>query len=382
MTGRTPRVLIVAGEASGDLHAARLVNGVRRHHPEVRFYGIGGSEMRKAGVDILVDSAELAVVGLIEVLAQRKVIFGTLNRMRELLRSDPPDLLILTDYPDFNLRLAETAKNAGVKVLYYISPQVWAWRQRRVHKIRQIVDMMAVVFPFEADFYARHDVPVRYVGHPLAGEVHATADRGTLLAQFGLDPARLTLGLFPGSRRSEVRRLLPIILDSAERLKRRFPDLQFLLPLASTLAYDDLQPHLARHPDLNIVTVTDRTYDVMQACDAIITVSGTVTLEIALIGTPMVIINKLAWLTYQIVRHMVKLDHIGLCNIVAGEALVPELIQHQARPEKIAGEIGRMLEDEGYRQSLRNKLSRVRTLLAQPPEQGDISELALEMLQT
>ncbi|HID48643.1 MAG TPA: lipid-A-disaccharide synthase, partial [Chromatiales bacterium] len=131
MTGRTPRVLIVAGEASGDLHAARLVNGVRRHHPEVRFYGIGGSEMRKAGVDILVDSAELAVVGLIEVLAQRKVIFGTLNRMRELLRSDPPDLLILTDYPDFNLRLAETAKNAGVKVLYYISPQVWAWRQRR-----------------------------------------------------------------------------------------------------------------------------------------------------------------------------------------------------------------------------------------------------------
>ena len=382
MTGRTPRVLIVAGEASGDLHAARLVNGVRRHHPEVRFYGIGGSEMRKAGVDILVDSAELAVVGLIEVLAQRKVIFGTLNRMRELLRSDPPDLLILTDYPDFNLRLAETAKNAGVKVLYYISPQVWAWRQRRVHKIRQIVDMMAVVFPFEADFYARHDVPVRYVGHPLAGEVHATADRGTLLAQFGLDPARLTLGLFPGSRRSEVRRLLPIILDSAERLKRRFPDLQFLLPLASTLAYDDLQPHLARHPDLNIVTVTDRTYDVMQACDAIITVSGTVTLEIALIGTPMVIINKLAWLTYQIVRHMVKLDHIGLCNIVAGEALVPELIQHQARPEKIAGEIGRMLEDEGYRQSLHNKLSRVRTLLAQPPEQGDISELALEMLQT
>ncbi|HID50013.1 MAG TPA: lipid-A-disaccharide synthase, partial [Chromatiales bacterium] len=270
----------------------------------------------------------------------------------------------------------------GIPVFYYISPQVWAWRQRRVHKIRQIVDMMAVVFPFEADFYARHDVPVRYVGHPLAGEVHATADRGTLLAQFGLDPARLTLGLFPGSRRSEVRRLLPIILDSAERLKRRFPDLQFLLPLASTLAYDDLQPHLARHPDLNIVTVTDRTYDVMQACDAIITVSGTVTLEIALIGTPMVIINKLAWLTYQIVRHMVKLDHIGLCNIVAGEALVPELIQHQARPEKIAGEIGRMLEDEGYRQSLRNKLSRVRTLLAQPPEQGDISELALEMLQT
>lgn len=372
--------MIVAGEASGDLHAARLVAGVRRSHPEIRFYGIGGSEMRKAGVDILVDSAGLAVVGLFEVLAHRKVIFGALNRMRDLLRNEPPDLLILTDYPDFNLRLAGTAKQAGVKVLYYISPQVWAWRQRRVHKIREIVDMMAVVFPFEAEFYARHDVPVRYVGHPLADEVHASADRDSLLRQFGLDPDRPTAGLFPGSRQSEVRRLLPIILDSAERLRRRFPDLQFLLPLASTLGPGDLQPHLARHPDLAIVTVTDRTYDVMQACDAIVTVSGTVTLEIALIGTPMVIINKLAWLTYQIVRHMVKLDHIGLCNIVAGEALVPELIQHQARPEKIAGEIGRMLEDKGYRQTLRDRLSRVRALLARPPERGDISDLTLEML--
>lgn len=375
------RVMIIAGEASGDLHAARLVTGVRKTHPEIHFFGIGGSAMRKAGVDILVDSSELAVVGLIEVLAQRKVIFGALNRMREMLHSDPPDLLILTDYPDFNLRLAQTAKQAGVKVLYYISPQVWAWRQGRVKKIRQIVDMMAVVFPFEADFYSSNQVPVRYVGHPLANEVHASADRITLLGEFGLDPAHPTLGLFPGSRKSEIRRLLPIILESAVRLKHQFPTLQFLLPIASTLTREELLPYLARYPELTVVTVADRPYDVMQACDAIVTVSGTVTLEIALIGTPMVIINKLAWLTYQIVRHMVKLEHIGLCNIVAAEPLVPELIQHAARPKRIADEIAHMLEDKSYQQELRNKLSQVRALLAQPPQQGDISDLTLEMLE-
>jgi lipid-A-disaccharide synthase len=374
------RVMIIAGEASGDLHAARLVNGVRKTHPEIRFYGIGGSEMRQAGVNILVDSSELAVVGLIEVLVHRKVIFAALNRMRELLHSDPPDLLILTDYPDFNLRLAQTAKDAGVKVLFYISPQVWAWRQGRVRKIRRIVDMMAVVFPFEADFYSRHQVPVRYVGHPLADEVHASADRTTLLRQFGLDSDCPVVGLFPGSRKSEIRRLLPIILNSAERLKRQFPDLQFLLPIASTLTGAELEPYLARHPALSVVTVAGRPYDVMQACDAIVTVSGTVTLEIALIGTPMVIINKLAWLTYQIVRHMVKLEHIGLCNIVAAEPLVPELIQHAARPKRIADEIARMLTDEDYQQGIRENLSRVRALLAQPPAQGDVSDLTLEML--
>jgi lipid-A-disaccharide synthase len=373
--------MIIAGEASGDLHAARLVTGVRKSHPEIHFFGIGGNAMRKAGVDILVDSSELAVVGLIEVLAQRKVIFGALNRMREMLHSDPPDLLILTDYPDFNLRLAQTAKQAGVKVLYYISPQVWAWRQGRVKKIRQIVDMMAVVFPFEADFYSSNQVPVRYVGHPLANEVHASADRTTLLGEFGLDPANPTVGLFPGSRKSEIRRLLPIILESAVRLKHQFPALQFLLPIASTLTREELQPYLARYPELTVVMVADRPYDVMQACDAIVTVSGTVTLEIALIGTPMVIINKLAWLTYQIVRHMVKLEHIGLCNIVAAEPLVPELIQHAARPKRIADEIARMLEDKSYQQELRNKLSQIQALLAQPPQQGDISDLTLEMLE-
>ena len=181
------RIMIVAGEASGDLHAAKLVKSVLTKKPDCYFYGIGGADMRAAGVNTLVDSSELAVVGIIEVLAHRKVIFGTLNQLRDLLKTDPPDLLVLTDYPDFNLRLAKTAKECGVKVLYYISPQVWAWRQGRVKTIRERVDMMAVVFPFEEEFYKKHNVPVRFVGHPLLGEVQPSKPRDELLQEYNLD---------------------------------------------------------------------------------------------------------------------------------------------------------------------------------------------------
>ena len=374
------RVMLVAGEASGDLHAAKLAAGVLAKRPDVQFFGIGGSEMRKAGVEVLIDSADLAVVGLIEVLAHRKVIFGALNRMRDLLRTDPPDLLILTDYPDFNLRLAKTAKERGIKVLYYISPQVWAWREGRVKTIRERVDMMAVVFPFEESFYQKHHVPVRYVGHPLYDEVVASADQNSLLQEFGLDPAKKTVGLFPGSRQSEIRRLLPIILAAAKRLKEKYPEVQFLLPIASTLKAEDFSSYLTGYHNLDIKKITDRSYDVMEACDAIVTVSGTVTLEIALLGKPMVIINKLAWLSFHIVKSMFKLDYIGLCNIVANERLVPELIQHDARPDKIVLEIERMLFDEPYRDAIKKKLSTVQRLLSQPPLQGDIVDLTLEML--
>lgn len=375
------RVMLVAGEASGDLHAAKLAAGVLAKRSDIQFFGIGGNEMRKAGVDVLIESADLAVVGLFEVLAHRKVIFGALNEMRELLRKEPPDLLILTDYPDFNLRLAQTATELGIRVLYYISPQVWAWREGRVKTIRERVDMMAVVFPFEEKFYQKHQVPVRYVGHPLSDEVSASAEQDTLLQEFGLDPANKTVGLFPGSRQSEIRRLLPIILKAARQLKQHHPELQFLLPIASTLSADDIQPYLVDFQELAIVMISDRSYDVMEACDAIITVSGTVTLEIALLGKPMVIINKLAWLSYHIVKRLFKLDYIGLCNIVANERLVPELIQHDAQPGKIAAEIEQMLFNEEYRNGIREKLSRIQSILAQPPQQGDVIDLTLEMLE-
>lgn len=373
------RVMIIAGEASGDLHAAKLVDKVKQRLPETRFFGIGGNAMRRAGVDILVDSAELAVVGLIEVLAHRKVIFGALNRMREILRQDPPDLLILTDYPEFNLRLARTAKECGVKVLYYISPQIWAWRQGRVKKIQQLVDKMAVVFPFEVDFYARHGVPVTYVGHPLANEVSASADRETLLREFGMDPERPVVGLFPGSRRSEIKRLLPIIIHSAERLKQQRPELQFIMPIASTLNPEVIRENMPDH-DLDIHYLEHRPYDAMQASDVIVTVSGTVTLEIALMGTPMVVINRVAWLTYQIVSRMLKIDHLALCNIVAQRRIVPERIQNDATPERIAADLLHMLDDENYRREIQQGLLEVRHKLEDDSHITDIATVTVEML--
>ncbi|MFO8025672.1 lipid-A-disaccharide synthase [Thiohalophilus sp.] len=371
--------MIIAGEASGDLHAARLVEGVKQQQPDTRFFGIGGSAMRRAGVEILVESSELAVVGLIEVFAHRKVIFGALNRMREILRSDPPDLLVLTDYPEFNLRLARTAKECGVKVLYYISPQIWAWRQGRVKKIQQLVDKMAVVFPFEVDFYAHHGVPVTYVGHPLAHEVKPSADRDTLLQEFGMDPERPVVGLFPGSRRSEIKRLLPIIIYTAQLLQQQRPELQFVLPVASTLSPDLIRQNMPEH-ELDIHYIEHRPYDTMQACDAIVTVSGTVTLEIALIGTPMVVINRVAWLTYHIVRRMLKIDHLALCNIVARRRIVAELIQNDATPSAIARELERLLDDEDYRKEIKQGLEEVRQKLEDDSHITDIAAVTSDML--
>lgn len=375
------RVMIIAGEASGDLHAAKLVSATNTINPDITFYGIGGPSMRSAGVDVLVDSAELAVVGIIEIWTHRKVIFGALRQMREELRNNPPDLLILVDYPEFNLRLAKTAKECGVRVLFYISPQVWAWRQHRVKIIRERVDMMAVVFPFEEAFYLEHHVPVRFVGHPLVDEVKASADRDHLLAEFKLQPATRIVGLFPGSRRSEIKRLLPIILKSAKQLQQDNANIQFLLPLAPTLRQEDIAKHFVQYKELNITTISERAYDVMTMCDLIITVSGTVTLEIALIGTPMIIINKVAMLTYAIVHRMLKIDYIGLCNIVAGKEIVPELIQYEATPDKIKQLATELLANPKKLEAMRTELSTIEERLGAKGGISNIARLTVDMLE-
>jgi lipid-A-disaccharide synthase len=355
------RVMIVAGEASGDIYGAGLIRTVAAEKPEVAFFGIGGLCMREAGCETLVDSADMAVVGLIEVLKHFKVIAAAFLKLKNILLNNPPDLLILIDYPGFNLRLAKVAKRAGVKVLYYISPQIWAWRQGRVHKIKRLVDRMAVILPFEVPFYEQAGVPVSFVGHPLADLVQVRLNKEQAAVSFGLDPSRPVVGLFPGSRRSEVSRLLPTILEAAHLLHQRFPNLQFVLPLASTLSHDDLAPWLAGcHVPITITR--ERIHDLIRGCDAVVSVSGTVTLEVALVGTPLVIIYKLSPLTYQLAKRLVKVEHIGLCNIVAGASVAPELIQDDASPQRIAAEIQRLLEDQ-VNNAVRARLSRVRECL-------------------
>lgn len=374
------RIMIVAGEASGDMYGARLVEEARRLQPDVSFLGIGGERMREAGVSTLVDAAEMAVVGLVEVIAHFGVIARAFMAMRNIILRDPPDLLILIDYPDFNLLLARVAKRAGVKILYYISPQVWAWRSGRVHKIASLVDHMAVVFPFEVPYYERVGLPVTFVGHPLVDMVRPTMSAAEARSACGLHPERRTVGLFPGSRRGEVKRLFPVILETAKRLQGRFPDVQYVLPIASSLSKEEFEPLIAES-GLKITLVEGRVHDVIQSCDAIVTVSGTVTMEIALLGVPMVIIYKVSPLTYFIGMRLIRVDHIGISNIVSGERVVPELTQHDAEPGRISDELARMLTDTVYSDGIHQKLLRVRGLLGDGGGSQRVARLSIDLVQ-
>ena len=374
------RVMIIAGEASGDLHAAKLVREVKEKNKDVSFYGIGGTNMVEAGVETLVDSAELAVVGLFEVLAHWDTISGALKKMQQLLRTDPPDLLVLTDYPDFNLRLAKTAKECGIKVLFYISPQVWAWRQKRVFKIRKLVNMMAVVFPFEETFYKKYDVPVRFVGHPLVDEIHASADQKTLRKEFLLDNDKAVIGLFPGSRHSEIKRLLPIIVESAQQIIKYKPDAQFVIPVASTLNEEDILPYFDGI-ELDMRIISQRSHDVMTVCDAIITVSGTVTLELAMLKKPMVVINKISKFSYFFVSKMLKINHLALCNIVAGKRVVPELIQNDATADKITHSLIELLDNTEERNKIISEFKTIEDKLSNKETKTELSDLLIDMLE-
>jgi|AMWB02.1.fsa_nt_gi lipid-A-disaccharide synthase len=373
------RVMIVAGEASGDLHGSALVREVLALDPSIAFLGIGGPRMRKAGVETLVDARDMAVVGLVEVIAHFPAIYHAFRKMELILTADPPDLLLLIDYPDFNLRLAAVAKRRGIKVLYFISPQVWAWRVGRVKKIARLVDRMAVVFPFEVPFYEKEAVRVDFVGHPLVDTVRPTMSLAGARHSFGIDPGRKTVGIFPGSRKQEIRTHLPLLLESAAGLQKRFPGLQFILPLASSLSRSDIEPFL-EVSDVPVIVVESKEYDVIQVCDAIVTVSGTVTLEIALLGVPMVIVYRVSPLTYMVGKRLIRVDAIGICNIVAGEKVVKELIQHDATPENIVTEVSRLLSDDGYAAKIRESLHHVHRKLGDGGCSGAVAKIVMEML--
>lgn len=373
------RVMIVAGEASGDLHGSGLVREALAIDPSLTFFGMGGPLMRRVGVDTLVDARDMAVVGLVEVLAHFPTILRAFLKLKECLRKAPPDLLVLIDYPDFNLRLAAVARKAGVKVLYYISPQVWAWRSGRVKKIARLVDRMAVVFPFEVPFYEKEGVAVSFVGHPLVDAVRPEMGPKEARRAFGLDANCRTVGLFPGSRTQEIRAHLPTIIEAARILKNRFPDLRFILPLASSLSRDDIEPFLHASV-LDVIVVEGKSHDVIQVCDAIITVSGTVTLEIALLGVPMVIIYKVSPLTYFVGKRLIRVAHIGLCNIVASNRVVKELLQHEANPEAIAEEIGRILADTSYADGIRDNLRIVSERLGEGDCSSRVAGILMEMI--
>ena len=372
--------MISAGEASGDLHAANLIKALRAITPDIEVNGMGGDKLREAGAILQVDCAEMAVVGIVEVLANLRRIMRNLNILRNELQNNPPDLLILVDYQEFNFKLAKAAKQCGVKVLFYISPQVWAWRPHRVHKIGKLIDMMAVLFPFEEKFYQKANVPVRFVGNPLVDEARPSQSKAETLQQHQLDPRKKVIGLFPGSRKNEIKRILPTQLKAAELLQQKHPELQFILPIASTINNADIQSHLQHYKTLNIHAVKDHVYNVMQACDAIITASGTATLEIALMGIPNVITYEISPISYFILKRLVSIDNIGLVNIVAEKNIVKEFIQHEATAQNIANEIDHLLTNDDYRNNMISELNQVRAKLGKEGGSNNVAQLAYDML--
>ena len=375
-----PRVMISAGEASGDHHAARFVRALRERGTEPALLGMGGPRLAAEGMELVVDCRDLAIIGIVEVLIHWRRIMRELERLRSRLRAAPPDLLILVDYPEFNLKLAQTARECGVPVLFYVSPQVWAWRPHRVRRIGRLVDMMAVLFPFEVDFYERAGVPVRYVGHPLVDEIHPETAPSAMRAELGLHDDRPALGLLPGSRHGEIERLLPLLLDAAGRLQRERGPVDLVLPLAATLDAEPVRARIeASGLDVHLVT-GGRAYDVIQVCDAVVTASGTATLEVALMGVPMAVVYRVNWLTWQIMRRLMTVEDIALVNIVAGRRVVQEFVQRDARPAAVAREAARLLDDEAYRERMRAELAGVRERMGDGDGPRRMAALIEEML--
>jgi len=378
--GEGPKVLIVTGEASGDLHGSNLIRAAREIDPALRFFGIGGPRMAEAGCEILIPGEEIAVMGLVEVIGHFPVIRRAFNQLKTVLNGpDRPEALVLIDFPEFNLRLARIARQAGVPVLYYVSPQVWAWRRGRVKKIAAVVDRLAAIFPFEPELYQGLPIQVEYVGHPLLDEFRIDTERSAYLESLGIDPVRPVVGIFPGSRRNELRYNLDVMLDAAERVREKRPEAAFLLPVAPTVSREELERAFAGH-DLPITLVEGNVYDTANACDAILAVSGTVTLQIALAGTPLAIVYRMAPLTYAIGKRLVKVPFIGLANIVAGEGVVREFIQEAATAENLAMEIMHILEDPDYSRQIRAGLARVRERLGEPGCAGRVANTLFALL--
>lgn len=370
-------IYLVAGEASGDLHAANLVEALRAKDPSLRCEGLGGQLMQKAGVKLDLDFTRMAVVGFWEVIKHygefKKVFDATIAR----LQANPPDAVILIDYPGFNLRLARRIKELKIptRIIYYISPQVWAWKAKRVFDIQKYVDRMLVIFEFEKDFYKRYGVDVDFVGHPLVDHARASQPRSQALASIGLTPEKPTLALMPGSRIKEVDRHLPIMLQAAEQLKIQYPDLQCVFIQAPTIS-DELVKSLITDPTVAIAR--DNSYNIIAACDACLVASGTATLEVALLETPMVVMYKTSWPTYLLARAVIKIPYISLVNIVAGKPVVAECLQKNASAISLAQTISPLLTDSPTRRAMTAELKDIRRKLG---DSGAVDQTARRILE-
>jgi lipid-A-disaccharide synthase len=378
VAAESKEIMLVVGEASGDMHGAQLVEALHARDAGIKVFGVAGERLQRMNFEALFSVARLTGMGLVELAGNLKNIWRAYQLLKRALQERRPSLLVLIDFPEFNLRLARLAKSLKVPVLYYVSPQIWAWRRGRVRQVARWVDRMAVVFPFEVPFYERHGVNVTFVGHPLLESVRSSQPREQVLARLGLDPAKTTIALLPGSRRAEVERHLPVLRDAAARLREE-REVQFVCLRASTIERAAVESAL-RDPALPMAIAETDHYDVIHAADLVWTASGTATLETALLGRPMIIVYRLSWLTYALARLLVRVDHIGMVNLIARERIAPELIQNEANPARIVAESRLLLDDRNLRAAVGEKLAKLRERLGAPGAAGRVADLAIAMM--
>jgi len=358
------KIIIVAGEASGDMHAAKLVDALRDAAPNVsfQFFGATGPHLRGADVKTIVNADGLSIVGLPEIAKALPVFLKAFSELNAAAVAHDADAAILVDFPDFNLKLAKALKKKGIKVFYYISPQLWAWRKYRIRTIRKYVDLVITILPFEKDWYSQHGVMhVEYVGSPLAREVHAETSKDDFCLKHGIDPEKQVVSLLPGSRHKEIVRILPLMLETAAAMAKRQNDLQFIIALTSTRLLEEAEKLIKetgrqfKVPE-KLFVVTGETFDALNASDAAAVTSGTATLETAIIGTPMAIVYKTSALNYKLLRPLISVEHFGLVNLIAGERVAREMIQDEFTCDALATELLELL-DPAENKKMREKLA-------------------------
>jgi lipid-A-disaccharide synthase len=375
---RGKEIMLVVGEASGDMHGASLVKALLERNPNLTFFGVAGDQLQRMPFEAVFTVTKLTGMGLLELAGNIKDIIAAYRLLRRALRTRRPSLLILIDFPEFNLRLARLAKKLGVPVLYYVSPQIWAWRRGRIRQIAQAVDRMAVVFPFEVKLYERYHVPVEFVGHPLLDLVHVTQDRDAALHNIGLHTGKPVIALLPGSRRKEIAYHLPIMVEAATQLKR-LQQAQFFCVKANTLERTELQKELDR-AGFAIPIVDAGRYNAVNAADLVWAASGTATLETALLEKPMIVVYRVSWITYCLARLLVSVKYIGIANIIAGKPIVPELVQSELSAERLVRESQALLNDHNARHGMIANLRKLRDQLGSPGAANRVAELAASMI--
>ena len=372
-------ILIVAGEASADLHAARVLEELRTIRPEVRAFGVGGPRLRAVGLEALAPAEDISVMGLAEVLPRIPRILGILRALRLAAAERRPRAALLVDLPDFNLRLAAKLKALGIPVVYYVSPTIWAWRPKRARKIAKVVDRMLCILPFEEEFYREHGVRARYVGNPVVEQVPPAGAPEGFRRALGLDTARPTLALLPGSRPSELRRLLPPMVDSAALLQGERPELQLVVPLAPGVDRGSVEQAFAAR-GLRPALVDGRTAEVAGAADVVVGASGTATLETALMLRPMVVVYRMSALSWAVGKLLVKVAFVSLVNLLSGRRLVPELLQGALRPQAVAEEVRRLWKPGAAREAQLDGLRALRARLGTGPTASRVADEVLDVM--